>query len=600
MRTTKSTKLASLGVAWFKKPLALAFTLILAFSVSPAFAAAEAHPQIGEFGSFSNPNGIAVDESTGDVYVADLGTDTVYKFDASGSPLDFAALSSNALTGAATPAKSFSFPSVSGTPAAIAVDNSSSPSAGDLYVMDAGNGVIDKFSPEGTYLSQIGGFTGELLGLGIDQSGTVHVVLNRENHDVLVEEFDGTAANHHIAHQLWTSQDELRSQDGVPVGGENKTDGFAVSATGDDYQVYEPSCSCTTKWGQKLSPLGRVESGEAGDVAVAVDPVTGHLYADDQSSVAEWDTGAMNRNSVNTEGGLAQAAGTLVTRFGSAALSGTSAEGGIAVDGATGDVFVSNTGDGKVDVFASDAPAVTVGEPAGVGREAATLKGTIDPRGAAVSSCEFEYNVTDEFGSGPYDLIVPCAQSPAEIGAGSAPVSVSAELEGLAPGELYHFRLVAINASGEGHTSGMLATQGVGFGIKTFEVSFLNEDGTPDTQAGSHPYQFVSEFTLNTEFKRSVADADSPYIRLPVAPLRDLKVDLPPGFVGDPNASPKKCTGAELLTRANWATAQPKRLSAVSPWNGRKTRCVKRVSQTSCTTWCRRGARRCSWGPITG
>ena len=79
----------------------------------------------------------------------------------------------NALTGAATPAGSFSFPSLYGSPAAIAVDNACvqhtpalsgkaceefDPSAGDLYVMDAGNGVIDKFSPEGTYLSQIGGF----------------------------------------------------------------------------------------------------------------------------------------------------------------------------------------------------------------------------------------------------------------------------------------------------------------------------------------------------------------------------------------------------------------------------------------------------------
>ena len=44
---------------------------------------------IGEFGSFSNPNGIAVDEATGDVYVADIGTNTVYKFDASGNPVNF-------------------------------------------------------------------------------------------------------------------------------------------------------------------------------------------------------------------------------------------------------------------------------------------------------------------------------------------------------------------------------------------------------------------------------------------------------------------------------------------------------------------------------
>ena len=80
------------------------------------------------------PERIAVEESTGDVYVADIGTGTVSKFDATGGPVDFSSLGSNALTGSATPAGSFSFPDVYGTPAAIAVDNSknpSDPSAGD-------------------------------------------------------------------------------------------------------------------------------------------------------------------------------------------------------------------------------------------------------------------------------------------------------------------------------------------------------------------------------------------------------------------------------------------------------------------------------------
>ncbi len=196
MRTTKSTKLASLGVAWLQRPLALVFTLVLAtlaFSASPALAE---NPSLRDQlrNSFTNPNGIAVEESTGDVYVADIGTDTVSRFDADGNPVEFPALHSNVLTGAATPAGSFSFPSVYGSPAAIAVDNSSrhpsltgkaceefDPSAGDLYVMDSGHGVIDKFSPEGRYLSQIGGFEGEeLLGLGVDGSGTVHVDLSGE------------------------------------------------------------------------------------------------------------------------------------------------------------------------------------------------------------------------------------------------------------------------------------------------------------------------------------------------------------------------------------------------------------------------------------
>ncbi len=230
--------------------------------------------------------------------------------------------------------------------------------------------------------------------------------------------------------------------------------------------MYEPACSCTLKYGQKLSGLGRVDSGEAGDIAVAVDPATGHLYADDQSSVAEWDTGAMNRNS--EEG---KSAGTLVARFGSPELSGTSGQGGIAVNGETGEIYVSNPGEGKVYVFGSDAPAVTVSEPMSVTTEAASLSGTVDSRGAAVSSCEFEYGVTDEFGTGPYNHSVPCKQTPAEIGAGSGPVAVSAQLEGLVAGELYHFRLVATDANGAGQASGMLAMRGVGFGVKSYETT---------------------------------------------------------------------------------------------------------------------------------
>ncbi len=551
--------------------LAVAVIVALGAGASPAFAG-EAHPFLREFGhnateAFSNPNGIAVEESTGDVYVADIGTDRVYKFDANGTPVNFNFPAGSkegpggTLKGADTPAESFSFPSLYGSPAAMAVDNACvqhipaltgraceefDPSAGDLYVMDAGHGVIDKFSPEGRYLSQIGGFTpstgsagGELLGLGVDGSGTVHVDLAFGN-VLVIDEFDGAAVNHLIASQNRPPENEAGSG-GAGLPSEYQAHGFAVSATGDDYAMYEPSCSCTEKWGQKLSPLGRVDSGEAGDVAVAVDPVTGHLYADDQSSVAEWDTGAMNRDSPD-----GKSAGTLVARIGSPELSGTSGQGGIAVDGASGQIYVSNPANGKVYVFGSDAPAVTAGEPTDVTMQAASLSGTVDPRRVAVSECEFEYGLTNEVGEGPYNHSVPCEQTPGEIGEGSSPVAVSAQLEGLVAGELYHFRLVATSANGAGEGSGMLATQGVGFGIKSYEISFQNEDGMPDTQAGSHPYQFVDSFELNSHFKRYESNADSPYLREPDGVLRNVKIDLPPGFVGDPNAPGQHCTGQQL------------------------------------------------------
>ncbi len=597
MRTTNSTKLASLCVAWLKQRLAFAFTLILAtlaFSASPALAAAEPHPKIGEFGSFTNPNGIAVDEASGDVYVADIATNAVYKFDANGTPVNFnfpagsKEAPGNTLKGADAPAESFSFPSLYGSPAALAVDNACvqhtpaltgkaceefDPSAGDMYVMDAGHGVIDKFSPEGRYLSQIGGFTpstgsaqGDLLGLGVDGSGTVHVYLAA---GVVIDEFDSAGVN--IASQSWHRQNV---SGGVGIPGEPQAHGFAVSATGDDYPMYEPSCSCTVKFGQKLSPLGNVdgrgESGEAGDIAVAVDPATGHLYADDQSSVAEWDTGAMNRDS-----GLAKSAGTLVARFGSGELSGTSGEGGIAVDGASGQIYVSNHASGKVVVFASDVPAVSVGEPAGVTREAASVSGMVDPRGVAVSECKFEYGLTNEFGEGSYNHSVPCKQTPAEIGEESSPVAVSAQLEGLVAGELYDFRLVATNANGAEEGSGRLATQGVGFGIKNYEISFLNEDGTPDTQAGSHPYKFVDSFELNSHFARTESNADSPYIRLPNGVLRNVKIDLPPGFVGDPNAPSGHCSGQQLVPKPPACPAGSEVGELTLIWSANSTRQAK-------------------------
>jgi hypothetical protein len=532
-----------------------------------ALAAGESHPKLGSFGSFSNPNGIAVDESAGVVYVADIETATVYKFDATGAPVNFSALASNALTGSATPATSFSFPNVYGTPAAIAVDNACvqhSPvlsgaacseydaSAGDLYVMDAGHGVIDKFDSDGKYLSQITGFAStpasahELLGLGIDANGIVHVDLSTgESDHFAIDEFDDSAKNNLIAEQV--DKDAGIGNGGVPSG--LQAHGSATGPTGDDYQIYD-GCACMVKFGQQLSPLGRIDTTKAGDVAAAVDPLTGHVYLDDQALIAEWDTGAMNRDSVEVPPAEPEAAGTLVSRFGAPYLMASSGQGGIAVNGATGEIYVSNPFEKDVLVFGSDAPVVALGAPSGVTQTVAVVHGMVDPRGGVpVTGCRFEYGVTDEFGrvterAGTYAHEASC--EPATIGAGNGPVAVEAKLEGLRAGELYRYRLIAESANGSTQSGGLVATLGEGFGIKSFEQSFLNENGEPDVQAGSHPAMLVNNFMLDTHFERIESNADSPYIRQPNGVLKDVIVDFPPGVVGDPNAIPKRCTLQEL------------------------------------------------------
>jgi hypothetical protein len=529
----------------------------LAVGSQLALGAGEAHPLLSSFGpssitTFSDPNGIAIDESSGDVYVAAIGTSAIYKFDASGNPVDFAALGTNELTGGATPAASFSFPDTYGTPAAIAVDNSkvsADPSAGDLYVMDAGHGVIDKFTAGGQYLNQITGFapaTGasenELLGIAVDPNGGLRVDIRPSNvAAIAVEEFDGSAANRLIARQV--VEDAAGHASGIPYAFQ-EADDFAVGPTGDDYLLYQ-SCSCVVKLGQRLAQLGAVDKISSGDVAVAADPATGHVYIDDQSSIAERDTGAMNGTGILNGEALESAGVPVGAPFGS--LSGSSGQAGIAVSGVSGEIYVSDPGSGQVDVFASEAPGVSAGAAGGVTQETAVLNGTVDPRGVRVTSCQFEYGIANQFGQGAFEHVVPCSPSASGIGAGTGQVAVSATAAGLQAGRLYRFRLVAGNATGSNESSGLVATAATGFGPKSFDMKFLNEDGTPDVQAGSHPYELVNDIEFDSHFARVESNADSPYVREPDGTLRDVLIDLPPGVVGDPNAAPKRCTQAELL-----------------------------------------------------
>src|ERR1039457_3668426 len=67
------------------------------------------------------------------------------------------------------------------------------------------------------------------------------------------------------------------------------------------------------------------------------------------------------------------------------------------------------------------------------------------------------------------------------------------------------------------------------FGIKTFSVKAENQNGSPDTQAGSHPYALTTSFTLT----------ENPFPEQLENSPKEIQVELPPGFVGDPQATPK-------------------------------------------------------------
>jgi hypothetical protein len=84
-----------------------------------------------------------------------------------------------------------------------------------------------------------------------------------------------------------------------------------------------------------------------------------------------------------------------------------------------------------------------------------------------------------------------------------------------------------------------------GFGLTGFDGWLTNADGTPDTQAGSHPYEMSFSFGLNA-LKFMPAGAG----------LRDVSIVLPPGFVGDPHATPQ-CTRQQITTTLNTEICPP-------------------------------------------
>jgi len=87
----------------------------------------------------------------------------------------------------------------------------------------------------------------------------------------------------------------------------------------------------------------------------------------------------------------------------------------------------------------STRPRVSIGAPAVQGPTAATVTGTVNPRGSA-TSVRFEFGPTTGYGA---------ATPPQPVASSVADSAVAAPLGGLAPATTYHYRMVAGNEEGE-------------------------------------------------------------------------------------------------------------------------------------------------------
>jgi ABC-type phosphate transport system substrate-binding protein len=91
----------------------------------------------------------------------------------------------------------------------------------------------------------------------------------------------------------------------------------------------------------------------------------------------------------------------------------------------------------------TELPAAVTDTASSITQTSATLNATVNPNGATVSTCKFEYGTTSSYGSS-----VSCSALP---GSGDSPVAVSAGVGSLGKSTTYHFRIVATNSGGTGY-----------------------------------------------------------------------------------------------------------------------------------------------------
>jgi hypothetical protein len=99
--------------------------------------------------------------------------------------------------------------------------------------------------------------------------------------------------------------------------------------------------------------------------------------------------------------------------------------------------------------LAAEAPTIVESsvKSSGETRETANLEAQVNPGGEEVSICTFEYGPSTS-----YDQQQPCAQTPAEIGAGTEPIPVNAQLTVPNANTEYHWRLTIKNLTGSATT----------------------------------------------------------------------------------------------------------------------------------------------------
>lgn len=427
---------------------------------------------------FESPEDVAVDDSTGDVYVADTGNYRIVKLTSSGEFLTMFGQDVDETTGGSVcpenpgdicrAGKAGSAPDQFQTARYVAVDNSTGPSAGDVYVADTGDDLVQKFDPEGHLVTNwgIGGvkeFNAGVAGIAVASDGELIVRSGKGSGiavDALGDVHLGQVAIDPATNYLYTDtgteierstspascSTEAEDCPAIELVGNGdlssgaglafypKRESLYVANSGDnDVAVFAPR------------PLPRVVTGPSLPATSTTTSVTGKVEPTEGEEV----TGCQfefGREAGNYDSGVAACEPT--THFAQvesvhANLSNLAP--GVAYHYR---LVATDAGGQGIPRFGSDrtfvategmTPSLRSTKSSSVTPTTAVLSAEIDPN-LEPTTFRFEYGITDAYGA-------KTLQSES-LGEDGAEHTVSTELSGLSPGTTYHFRAVGVNFTG--------------------------------------------------------------------------------------------------------------------------------------------------------
>ncbi len=510
-------------------------------------------------------SGIAVDSSetknAGDVYVADVEHGVVDRFNEKGKYRC-------QITGSATPSVSECDPAGSGTPAgSIEPRGLAVNSEGDLYVADVVHGVIDEFGPKGEYLGQLVDPKPEPGAIALDASGDVYVVNGEASFPLGVVEFApngsvlprpeleaaaalSVAVDPHSGDVLLG--EPLFAISEFPAVAGPKTASFGAGADalafakgGQRLYANASTQPTITVYGELEVIPDEVRTGVATGVAPESATLNGELTPATELEVRESTQCGFEYGQTTGYGGVAKcepgpaypAGANQVYATVSGLLPGTTYHFRLEAEDAGASLGKTHGADATFTTPARAplAPVISA-EAANPSVTTAMVRSRIAPSGSS-ASCVVRYVEEAQFETSGYAGAASAPCTGPGLGEGYSAQQALASLEGLRAGTVYHYRFVATNVK-NGTSEGEDRTFAT-FGIQEFSAQVLDSEGHPYTQAGGHPYKLVTnfEFNVGTDVNGHRATDANP---------DDIITALPPGYIGNVNATPR-CTFAELV-----------------------------------------------------